>query len=87
MQYLKNLELGFNIMKITREQLKEILREELQILDEKTIKTKGGLKVELTTKGGYELLRIYGRKGYVEAYGRKEIANFCRVLRKNFKIV
>ena len=41
-------------------------------LNEKTIKTKGGLKVELGGRGGYELLRIYGRKGYVEFYGRKE---------------
>ena len=74
-------------MNITRKQLKEIIREELKSLNEKIIKTKGGLKIELTTKGGYELLRIYGHKGYVEAYGRKEIANFCRVLRKNFRIV
>ena len=74
-------------MKITREQLKEILREELQILYEKTIKTKGGLKVELGGRGGYELLRIYGRKGYVEFYGRKEIQQFVNVLKKNFRIV
>jgi hypothetical protein len=74
-------------MKITREQLKEILREELQILDERTIKTKGGLKVELGGRNGYELLRIYGRTGYVEFYGRKEIQQFVNVLKKNFRIV
>ena len=74
-------------MKITREQLKEIIREELQTLNEKTIKTKGGLKVELTRKGGYELVRIYGHRGYVEVYGRKEIQQFVNVLKKNFRIV
>ena len=74
-------------MKITRSQLKEIIREELQSLNEKTIKTKDGIKVELTTKGGYELVRIYGRRGYVEVYGRKEIQNFAKVLTKNFRIV
>ena len=74
-------------MKITRSQLKEIIREELQSLNEKTIKTKDGIKVELITKGGYELVRIYGRRGYVEVYGRKEIQNFVKVLTKNFRIV
>ena len=74
-------------MNITRSQLKEIIREELITLNEKTIKTKGGLKVELTRSGGYELVRIYGRKGYIEVYGRKEIKNFVRVLTKNFRIV
>ena len=74
-------------MKITKEQLKEIIREELKTLNERIIKTKSGLKVELTTKGGYELVRIYGRKGYVEVYGRKEIQTFVNVLKKNFRIV
>ena len=74
-------------MKITREQLKEILREELRALNEKTIKTSGGLRVELGGKNGYELLRIYGRKGYVEFYGRKDIQTFINVLKKNFRIV
>ena len=74
-------------MKITRSQLKEIIREELQSLNEKTIKTKSGLKVELGRRDGYELVRIYGRRGYVEAYGRKEIQNFVKVLAKGFKIV
>ena len=74
-------------MKITREQLKEIIKEELKTLNEKMIKTRSGLKIELTRKGGYELLRIYGRKGYVEVYGRKEIQTFVNVLKKNFRIV
>ena len=74
-------------MNITREQLKEIIREELKTLNEKTVTTKSGLKVDLSTKGGYELVRIYGRRGYVEVYGRKEIQTFVNVLKKNFRIV
>tara|TARA_Y100000310_G_scaffold78222_1_gene74864 strand:+ start:316 stop:540 length:225 start_codon:yes stop_codon:yes gene_type:complete len=74
-------------MKITRSQLKEIIREELKTLNEKTIKIHSGLKLELTRSGGYELVRLYGRKGYVEVYGRKEIQNFVKVLAKNFRIV
>ena len=74
-------------MKITRSQLKEIIREELKTLNEKTIKIHNNLKVELTRKDSYELVRIIGRRGYVEVYGRKDIKNFVRVLTKNFKIV
>ena len=37
-------------MKTTREQLKEILREQLKTLNEKMIKTRSGLKIELTRK-------------------------------------
>ena len=74
-------------MKITKKQLKEIIREELISLNEKMIKTKSGLKVELTRKNSYELVRIYGHKGYVEVYGRKDIKNFVEVLKKNFRIV
>ena len=74
-------------MKITKSQLKEIIREELKVLSEKTVKIHSSLKVELTRSGGYELVRIYGRRGYVEVYGRKEIQNFVRVLAKNFRIV
>ena len=73
-------------MKITREQLKEIIREELQSLNEKTIKTKGGIKIEMSVKGALPLLRLYGHKGYVEVYGRPDITNFCKVLAKNFRI-
>ena len=74
-------------MKITREQLKEIIREELKALNEKTIKIHSGLKLELGRRDGYELVRLYGRRGYVEVYGRKEIQNFVKVLAKNFRIV
>ena len=72
-------------MKITRSQIKEIIREELQSLNEKTIKT-GGIKIEMTNKGGYPLLRLYGHRGYVEVYGRPDITTFCKVLAKNFRI-
>ena len=72
-------------MKITREQLKEIIREELQSLNEKTVKT-GGIKIEMSVKGGHPLLRLYGHKGYVEVYGRPDITMFCKVLAKNFRI-
>ena len=53
----------------------------------KTIKTKEGTKIELTRSGGYELVRIYGRKGYIDVYGRKEIQTFVKALAKGFKIV
>ena len=56
-------------------------------LNEKTIKTKSGLKIELGRKNKYELLKIYGHKGYVEFYGRPEIKNFMKILKKEFKIV
>ena len=74
-------------MKITRSQLKEIIREELIALNEKTIKTKGGIKIEFTRKDSYELVRIYGSKGYIDVYGRKEIQTFVNVLKKGFRIV
>ena len=73
-------------MKITREQLKEIIREELQTLSEKTVRV-GAIKIEMTVKGGYPLLRLYGSKGYAEVYGRPDITQFCKVLKKNFRIV
>ena len=74
-------------MKITKSQLKEIIREELISLNEKTIKIHSGLKVELGRRDGYELVRLYGRKGYLEVYGRKEIQTFVKALTKGFKIV
>ena len=74
-------------MNISKQRLKEIIKEEIQSLLEKTLKTKSGLKFELTRKGGYELLRIHGFRGYVEVYGRNEIKDFVSVLRKNFRIV
>ena len=82
-----NFRLGLKIMKITRSQLKEIIREELIAINEKTIKTKGGIKIEFTRSGGYELVRLYGRKGYIDVYGRKEIQTFVKALAKGFKIV
>ena len=87
MQYKKNFRLGLINVKITLSQLKEIVREELKVLSEKTVKIHSGLRVELTRSGGYELVRIYGRRGYVEVYGRKDIKNFVNVLKKGFKIV
>ena len=74
-------------MKITREQLKEIIREELQTLDEKTVRIEDGIKLDMSVKGGHPLLRLHGARGYVEVYGRGEIENFCRILRKNFRII
>ncbi len=76
-------------MKITRSQLKEIIREELSLIKEATIKTKDGLEVELTRKGKYELLRLWmhKRKGYIEFHGRPDITNFLKVLIKNLRIV
>ena len=76
-------------MKITRLQLKEIIREELSSLKESTIKTKDGLEVELTRKGKYELLRLWmhKRKGYIEFHGRPDITNFVKILVKNLKLV
>ena len=38
-------------MRITRSQLKEIIREEIGLIREKTIKTKSGHKIELSTVG------------------------------------
>jgi len=63
------------------------ISENLVSLDEKTIKTKNNIKVELTNKGKYELLRIHGRRGYVDFYGRDKIKQFMRVLKKVFRIV
>ena len=76
-------------MKITRSQLKEIIREELGLIKESTIKTRDKLEVEFTRKGKYELLRIWmhKRKGYVEFHGRPDITNFVKILVKNLKLV
>ena len=72
-------------MKITRKQLKEILREELGSLNEVTIKTKSGHKVELDSVGSK--LKIYTSRGYVEVNGHKELSQFVNILKKNFRIV
>ena len=87
MQYKKNFQLGFKIMKITRSQLKEIIREELKALNEKTLKIHSGLKLELGRRDTYELVKIIGRRGYLEVYGRKEIKAFVTALTKGFRIV
>ena len=73
-------------MKKTKKRLKEIILEEYQLLNEKTVKT-GGVKIEMSVKGGYPLLRIHGPRGYVEVYGRPDIKQFCNILKKNFRIV
>ena len=72
-------------MKITRKQLKEILREELGSLNEVTIKTKSGHNVELDSVGSK--LKIYTGRGYVEVNGHKELSQFVNILKKNFRIV
>ena len=72
------------MVKLTRKKLKEIIKEEL--LKEVTVKTKSGLKLELTPLG--QKLKIHGFKGnYAELKGRHEIKPFVSALRKNFKIV
>ena len=72
------------MVKITRKQLKEIIREEL--LREVTIKTKSGLKLELSAVG--QKLKIHGFKGnYVEINGRKPVQAFVSALVKNLRIV
>ena len=72
------------MVKITRKQLKEIIREEL--LREVTIKTKSGLKLELSPVG--QKLKIHGFKGnYLELKGRNEVKPFVSALVKNMGIV
>ena len=71
-------------MKITRSQLKEIVREEL--LREVTVKTKSGLKIEMSPVG--QKLKIHGSKGnYVEVNGRQSVQAFVSALVKNMRIV
>ena len=72
-------------MKITRSQLKEIIREELGLIKETTIKTKSGHKIELSAAGSK--LRISGvGKGYIEIKGHKDLSNFINILSKNMGI-
>ena len=56
-------------MKITRSQLKEIIREELGLLKEVTIKTKSGHKVELSSVGSQ--LKIHTHRGSIESMGQR----------------
>ena len=71
-------------MKITRSQLKEIIREELLI--EVNVKTKNGIIIELSPVG--QKLKIHGFKGnYVEINGRHQVKSFVSALIKNMRIV
>ena len=72
-------------MRISRSQLKEILREELGLLKEVTIKTKSGHKVELSSAGSQ--LKIHTNRGVIEIKGHKQLSQFVNILRKNFRIV
>ena len=72
-------------MRITRSQLKEIIREELGLLKEVTIKTKSGHKVELDSVGSK--LKIYTQQGPIEIKGHKQLSQFVNILKKNFRIV
>ena len=72
-------------MKISRSTLKEIIREELGLIKETTIKTKSGHKVELNPAGSK--LKIYTHSGYIEIKGHNELSQFVNILRKNFRIV
>ena len=66
-------------MKITRSQLKEIIREELGLIKETTIKTKSGHKIELSAAGS--TLKISGvGKGYIEIKGHKDLSNFIKII-------
>ena len=72
-------------MKITRLQLKDIIREELGLLKEVTIKTKSGHKVEVDSVGSK--LKIHTNRGVIEIKGHKKLSQFVNILRKNFRIV
>ena len=72
-------------MRISRSQLKEILREELGLLKEVTIKTKSGHKIELSAAGSQ--LKIHTNRGVIEIKGHKQLTQFVNILRKNFRIV
>jgi hypothetical protein len=71
-------------MKITREQLKEIIREEL--LKEVKIRTKSGHTIELSAVGSK--LKISGLgQGYIEVNGHHDLKQFVNILSKNMGIV
>ena len=72
-------------MKISRSQLKEIIREELGLLREVTVKTKSGHKIELSSAGSK--LKIHAHRGSIEIKGHKQLSQFVNILRKNFRIV
>ena len=71
-------------MKITRTQLKEIIREEL--LKERVLKTKSGHTVQLSAVGSK--VKIFGfDKGFIEISGHKNVKNFVSALTKYMRIV
>ena len=72
-------------MRITRSQLKEIIREELGLIKEATIKTKSGHKIELSAAGSK--LKIHTNRGVIEIKGHKQLSQFVNILTKNFRIV
>ena len=72
-------------MKISRSTLKEIIREELGLLKEVTIKTNSGHKIELSSAGSQ--LKIHTNRGAIEIKGHKKLSQFVNILRKNFRIV
>ena len=72
-------------MRITRSQLKEIIREELGLIKEVTIKTKSGHKVELDSVGSK--LKIHTHRGAIEIKGHKQLSQFVNILKKNMGIV
>ena len=72
-------------MKLTKSQLKEIIREEIGLIREKTIKTKSGHKIELSAAGSQ--LKIHTNRGVIEIKGHKKLTQFVNILRKNFRIV
>ena len=71
-------------MKISRSTLKEIIREELGLLREVTIKTKSGHKVELSAVGS--TLKIHTNRGPIEIKGHKDLSNFVNILSRNMGI-
>ena len=72
-------------MKISRSTLKEIIREELGLLREVTVKTKSGHKIELSSVGSQ--LKIHTGRGVIEIKGHKQLSQFINILRKNFRII
>jgi len=72
-------------MKISRSTLKEIIREELGLIKETTIKTKSGHKIELSAAGSK--LTIHTHRGPIEIKGHKQLSQFVNILTKNFRIV
>ena len=73
-------------MKLTKSQLKEIIREEIGLIREKTIKTKSGHKIELSAAGSTLKISGVGR-GHIEIKGHKDLSQFINILRKNMGIV